>query len=388
MLSCQKDRFSLPEDVHYLNGAYMSPVLRSVEEAGIAAIRKKRFPVDITAPDFFDGADRARHAFARLVGAERHDRVAILPAVSYGIAIAARNTPIQAGQNVVLAEGQFPSNALVWRRVAREAGAQVRTIPTPERTLGRSEAWNERILEAIDDRTAAVALAPVHWTDGTVFRLAEIGARAREVGAAFVIDGTQSVGAMPFDIAAVRPDALVCAAYKWLLGPYSVAFGWFGPRYDDGTPLEEAWLARAGSDDFRRLVDYVDEYRPAAARYDVGGRSNFTLLPMATEALRTILEWGVDDVAAYARLLTRPLFGHLAEIGFQADDEAGRAPHLFGLRAPAALDTAAVRDELERRRIYVSLRGSAIRVSAHVYNTPADIDALRLALTEAAAARA
>ena len=57
------------------------------------------------------------------------------------------------------------------------------------------------MLEAIDARTAIVALGHVHWTDGTQFDLEAIGARAREVGAALVVDGTQSVGAMPFDVA-------------------------------------------------------------------------------------------------------------------------------------------------------------------------------------------
>ncbi|MEJ2504305.1 MAG: aminotransferase class V-fold PLP-dependent enzyme [Gemmatimonadota bacterium] len=253
MLRCQADEFSLPEGVHYLNGAYMSPLLRSVEEAGIAAIRRKRFPVDITPVDFFDPADAARERFARLVGATDPERVAILPAVSYGVAVAARNTPLAAGQNIVLVEGQFPSNALIWHRRARERGATVRTVPAPDRAL-----------EAIDADTAVLAMAPLHWTDGTRFDLTALGHRAREVGAVFVVDGTQAVGAQPIDVAAVGVDALIVAAYKWLLGPYSLAFGWFGSRFDGGTPLEEAWLARTGSDDFRSLVHYVDEYRPAA----------------------------------------------------------------------------------------------------------------------------
>lgn len=386
MLSCQRDAFSLPEGVHYLNGAYMSPILKSVEEAGIRGIRAKRFPMDITVDDFFAGADRARALFAGLVNAASPQRVAILPAVSYGIAVAARNTPIRPGQNVVVAEGQFPSNALIWRRLARESRAEVRTIASPDRTQGRSREWTARVLEAIDRDTAAVALAPVHWTDGTRFDLLAIGARAREQGAAFVIDGTQAVGAMPFDVQETGADALVCAAYKWLLGPYSIAFGWFGPRYDGGIPLEEAWLARADSDDFRSLVTYSDQYRPAAARYDVGGRSNFVLMPMAIAALEQLLDWGVDRIEAYCRELTRDLFETVQDHGFEADEEHGRTAHLFGLRAPPGLDNAALKAELDRRRIYVSLRGAAVRVSTHVYNTPDDIAALRTALLETAPA--
>ena len=384
MLTCRREEFFLPEDAHYLNGAYMSPLMRSVEEAGIRGVRSKRNPVEISPEDFFAGADTARALFASLIHAADPRRVAILPAVSYGIASAARNTDMARGQNLVLAGGQFPSNALIWRRLASENGVEVRTIPPPDRTVGRGREWSARVLEAIDADTAAVALAPVHWTDGTRFDLTAIGERARDRGAAFVIDGTQAVGALPFDIGAVGADALVCAAYKWLLGPYSLTFGWFGPRYDGGTPLEEAWLARAESDDFRNLVAYKEEYRPAAARYDVGGRSNFVLMPMAIAALEKLLEWGVPEIEAYCRRLTANLFDALAEYGYEADDEEGRAAHLFGLRAPAGLDNAALKTELDRRRIYVSLRGSAVRVSPNVYNTDADIAALQDALAETA----
>lgn len=384
MLDCQAPLFSLPPDVHYLNGAYMSPLLRSVEEAGVAGVMARRFPADIQADDFFEGADAARSRFARLIHAPDPERVALLPAASYGIAAAARNTAIRRGQNVVLAEGQFPSNALIWRRLAAEAGAEIRTVASPQQTAGRGRAWSDRVLEAIDERTAAVTLAPVHWTDGSRFDLHAIGARARTVGAAFVIDGTQAVGAMPFDMGRTGADALICSAYKWLMGPYSLGFGWFGPRYDGGTPLEETWLARAGSDDFRNLVDYVEEYRPAAARYDVGGRSNFTLMPMAIAALDQLLEWGVPAIEAYCRHITRDLFEPLARHGFQFDDEEGRTAHLFGLRAPDHLDGAFLKAELDRRGIYVSLRGPAIRVSPNVYNTETDVAALRDALIEAA----
>ncbi len=384
MLDCQAHQFSLPADSHYLNGAYMSPLLRAVETAGIDAVRARRFPIDIESRHFFEGADAVRARFARLIHAADPERVALLPAASYGIAIAARNTPIRAGQNVVLTEGQFPSNALIWHRLAAEAGAEVRTVPSPEHTRGRGRAWSDRVLEALDDDTAAVAIAPVHWTDGSRFDLPAIGERARHLGAAFIIDGTQAVGAMPFDIGKTGADALVCAAYKWLLGPYSMAFGWFGPRYDDGTPLEETWLARAGSDDFRNLVEYVEEYRPAAARYDVGGRSNFTLVPMAIAALDQLLEWGPPAIEEYCRHLARHLFEPLAQHGFQVDEEDGRAAHIFGIRAPAHLDTAALKADLDRRSIYVSLRGAAIRVSPNVYNTADDMTALRDALLEAA----
>lgn len=376
MLDCQKDRFSLPEGLHYLNCAYMSPLSRSVEEAGVEGVRRKRNPAAISPEDFFTESDVARARFARLINAPDPRRVAIIPSASYGIAIVARNTPVWRGQNVVVAHEQFPSNVYGWRALCRREGLLLRSVAPPERSDGREAEWNVRLLEAIDRDTALVALGHVHWTDGTRFDLERIGERARECGAALVVDGTQSVGALPFDVARVRPDALVCAAYKWLTGPYSIGCAWLGPRYDQGYPLEETWLGRVGSEDFRGLVQYRDEYQPGAIRYDVGERSNFALLPMLIAALDQLLEWEPARIQEYCAGLTAELISEARALGFRVADDRWRGAHLFGLRAPPELDLDRLHQLLRDRQVIVSLRGSALRIAPNVYNDAADVAAL------------
>lgn len=376
MLDCQRDLFSLPAELHYLNCAYMSPLMRCVEEAGVVGMRRKRVPSDISAADFFTDVELVRRVFAELVGVADPNRVAVIPAASYGLAAAAQNVAVRRGQNLVVVSGQFPSNVYVWRRLAAEHGAELRTVTAPTVREGRGLEWNARLQEAIDGETALVALGQVHWTDGTVFDLGAIAPRAREVGAALVVDGTQSVGAMPFDLATVEPDALVCAGYKWLLGPYSIGVAYFGPRFDDGRPLEETWISRPGSEDFRRLVDYEDGYRPGALRYDVGETSNFVLVPMLLAALRKLADWGVLAVHEYCSKLTDQLVGDAAALGFQAEEREWRSGHLVGLRLPERLDPDFVSRELGRQGVSVSVRGDVLRVSPHVYNDAGDIAAL------------
>ncbi|MCG6956482.1 MAG: aminotransferase class V-fold PLP-dependent enzyme [Gemmatimonadetes bacterium] len=384
-LTCQRDAFGLPEDLHYLNCAYMGPLPTVSEEAGIEGIRRKRVPVSIHPPDFFETSDELRRLFADLVGEADPTRVAIGPGVSYGIAVAARNLPVGRGQNVVLTHEQFPGNVHAWTRAAREAGGEVR-FATPPAGPGRGQAWNENLLEQIDNATAVVAVPHVHWTDGTRFDLVDIGRRCREVGAALVVDGTQSVGALPFDVSEVRPDALVVAAYKWLLGPYSVGLSWFGERFDEGVPLEETWIGREASEDFQHLVNYRDGYQPGALRYDVAERSNFALLPMAVASLRLVSQWRPERIQAYTRELVAGVLTEAAGLGFAVEDEAWRAGHLFGLRMPPGLDLAALKESLERRKVVASLRGSALRLSPNVYNDSSDVEALLDGLREAVTA--
>lgn len=378
-LGCQREAFSLPPGLHYLNCAYMSPLPLAVEKEGFRGIVRKRDPSLLAPEDFFQESEEVRRLFARLVNAPDPASVAILPSVSYGIGVAARNTPLTSGQNIVLLHEQFPGNVYGWRRLAWERGAQIKVVgPGDEGPRGRS--WNERILEAIDRNTGVIALAPVHWTDGTVFDLESIGARAREVGAALVVDGTQSVGALPFDVQELKPDALIVAGYKWLLGPYSIGVGYFGPRYLDGVPLEETWIAREGSQDFRALVDYKNGYQPGAVRFDVGERSNFILVPMLVAALRLVLEWGPERIQAYARELSRDLLEEASTLGYAVEEAPYRVDHLFGLRMPKGLDMERLKGALQRENVSTSLRGSALRISPHLYNDVEDVEALRRAL--------
>ena len=382
MFACQRHRFRLPLDLHYLNCAYMAPLAREVEAAGLRGMARRRDPSTIVADDFFDQADALRGRFARLIGGSDPRRVAIIPAVSYGIATAARNAEVSAGQNIVILGEQFPSNVYAWMRKAGESGAELRVVDRPATgDPSPGAAWNDRLLEAIDRDTAVVALPIVHWADGTRFDVAAIGRRVREVGALFVIDGTQSIGAMPFDVEEVAPDALVVAGYKTLFGPYQSGLAWFGQRYDDGVPLEEPWAARESSELFvAGRLEYVQEYRPAAARYDVGERSNQIQLPMLNAALDMVLEWRPDRVQDYCVKLLEPFEDAFREAGFELEDRAWRGAHLFGLRSRRGLDADATAAALRQARVFVSVRGTAIRVAPQVYNDSSDLEALAATL--------
>lgn len=361
----------------------MGPLPRVAEEAGFAAIKKKRLPTRIVEPDAFWDTDVLRAYFAQLIRADDPDRIAIQPGVSYGVATAARNLPFARGQNIVITHEQFPGNVYSWRRLAAEAGGQLRTV-APDDGPDRGRVWNERLLEAIDAKTAIVAVPNVHWTDGTYFDLFEVGRRCRDVGAALVVDATQSVGALSFDVGSVQPDVLICATYKWLLGPYSLSLAYFGQRFDEGVPLEETWIAREKSRDFQGLVNYEDSYSPGAVRYDVAERSNFFLAPIATASLQLLLEWQPTRIQEYCRALTRDFLVAVEALGYSLEAEEWRSSHLFGLRMPKSVDLSVLTESCTRRNVCASLRGSALRLSANVYNNNNDVAVLYDVLKAAA----
>ena len=278
----------------------------------------------------------------------------------------------------MLAE-QFPSNIYPWRAKAHAHDHDaVITVPRPA-----GGDWSSAVLEHLDElgeRAAIVALPQCHWTDGTAVDLVAVGNRCRQIGAALVVDASQSLGAVPFDVAAVQPDFLVTAGYKWLLGPYSLAYLYAAPHRQTGVPLEQNWITRRDSSNFARLVDYTDELESGARRYDVGERSNFTLLPMAIAALELIHEWSVEDIANALSSVTSGIEIRAKEAGFDVPPAAYRGPHMIGLRAPGGLEPG-LADRLGRTKVFVSVRGDSIRVSPHLYNTDDDVDRLFTALS-------
>jgi selenocysteine lyase/cysteine desulfurase len=370
-LPSQRHLFDIPDDVAYLNCGYMSPLMQRVRAAGVAGLTRKARPWEITAGDFFSGSDALRAAFAELVNA-RADDIALVPAVSYGVSAAARNLALARGQHVLVAAEQFPSNVYPWRERAREAGAAVRTLPKPA-----DGDWTHAVLAALDDdrgaATAIVALPHCHWIDGGLFDLERIGAVCRRRGIALVLDVTQSLGVLPLDVRRVQPDFLACAGYKWLLGPYAVSYLYVAERWQQGTPLEHNWIHRRNAEDLARLVDYQDGFEPGARRFDMGERSNFALLPAAEAALRQILEWGVDNVRETVESLADRIVERVTPLGLSVLPKSRRAPHYLGLQMAAAPPPQLL-PELAKRNVYVSVRGSAIRVTPHVYNTEADVD--------------
>jgi len=299
-----------------------------------------------------------------------------VPAVSYGVSTAARNLPLAAGQNVVLTAEQFPSNVYPWRERARETGAEIRTLRRPA-----AGDWTAVVLDAIDADTAIVAVPACHWIDGGLFDLERIGAECRKSGAALALDLTQSLGVVPFDVERVRPDFLSCAGYKWLLGPYSLGYLYVAERWQQGRPIEHNWIHRRNAEDFARLVDYQDDFEPGARRFDVGERSNFALVPAGEAALQQILDWGVANIRDTLAALADELVERVRPLGLTVLPRERRAPHYLGLQMASAPPPRLL-PELAEHKVYVSVRGSSIRVTPYLYNTPADIDRFVAALEQ------
>lgn len=372
-LSCRA-LFEIPDDVAYFNTAYNAPLLRASRDALVCGAGAKLRPWERAPGDFFADAETLRDVSAALFGTAA-ENFAIVPAASYGISTAARilEPRLQAGDHILVAAQEFPSNIFPWQRIAAERGAAIRTAGRPA-----DGDWTRAVLAALDPSVRIAALSACHWTDGATFDLVAIGAACRANGTVLVLDVTQSLGAVPLDLAAVRPDFMVAAGYKWLLCPYGFSLLYVDPRWHGERPLEESWLARSNAQDFTRLADYCAEYRAGARRYDVGETCVTTVLPGAIAALRQIEQWGIAGIVARLGAITDRIAAAVAPLGYEILAPHFRSRHILGLSV--AGDPQDLIGLLRARNIHVSQRGDAIRIAPHLHVTDSDVDRLIEAL--------
>ena len=374
-LPSQRGLFDIPDDVAYFNCASLAPQLTAARRAAELALRRRDHPWLISSDDWFSQAEERRALLARLAGVDA-EGVALVPATSYGLAVAAANLNARPGQRVLFLDEEFPSSYFTWQAFAGRTGA---TVVTVRRRDGQS--WAGAVLEALDERTAVVAVPACHWTDGAAVDLPAVAAAVREAGAALVVDASQSLGAMPLDWRAIQPDFLVAVGYKWLLGPFGLGYLYVAERHRDGRPLEENWINRLGAEDFGGLVDYEERYQPGARRFDVGQRSHFENTPAAIAALRQLLDWGVPRIAATLGQLTGRIERQVGDLGLTLTSP-DHVPHMLGIRLPAGSGRVAA--ALAEAGVFAGLRGASLRVSPHLWVTDEDVarlvGALRAAL--------
>ncbi|WP_299885833.1 aminotransferase class V-fold PLP-dependent enzyme [uncultured Lacinutrix sp.] len=381
ILQHQKDLFDLPEDITYLNIASQSPIFKAIYDAGINGLKQKSRPYTITGSDYFEPVTELKKLFAKLIEVDDYNRIATIPSVSYGIATVANNVTLNSGDEILVIDEQFPSNYYSWEKLAKKYNATIKTISAPNIETDRVKQWNENILEAITDKTALVAMGNIHWSNGSLFNLKNIRKKTTQHNALLVIDGSQSVGALPFSVKDIAPDALICAGYKWLFGPYGCAYAYFGSYFDNGTPLEENWGNRLDSENFTGLTNYQPKYKPLANRYCVGESGNFIYIKMQIEALKQVIEWTPKAIQDYCKSISAKAVEELKVLGCEIEDENYRTHHLFGIKLPENLNIAILKSALTEQNIFVSFRGNYIRISCHLYNTAEDFSKLVKCMT-------
>ncbi len=301
-----------------------------------------------------------REQAAQLINATNADDIALLKNTSEALSVVAYGFPWQHGDNVVIADEEFPSNRIVWESL-RDRGVTVREVrlrdqPDPERAL----------LDAADARTRLLSVSSVQYASGLRMDLTRLGGACRTRGIAFCVDAIQGLGAIAHDVEAMHIDFLMADAHKWLLGPEGIALFYCRPEWRERLALfQYGWrmIADVGNYDRR-------DWRPAdsARRFECGS-PNMLGIHALNASLSLLLEVGIDVIEQRVLNRAHRLFSEIgARPGLEllTSTDSGRYAGIVTFRVRNR-DSQALWRHLTEHKVVCAVRGGGIRFSPHCY---------------------
>ncbi|MEO6518401.1 MAG: aminotransferase class V-fold PLP-dependent enzyme [Pseudoxanthomonas sp.] len=365
LLAAAAEKFVPVGDTLALDCAAHGPRLRSVLEAGQAALAAGTAPWTLSFAEWETRIETLRRLAADTLFEGDVDGVAMVPSAAFALATAARNLPLGTGDAVLVLDGQFPSNLLPWQQRCTETGAHV---VAARRVHGQD--WTEAVMQAWDatPKVRVVAVPHAHWHDGALLDLERISQRACGQEVAWVLDLSQSLGALPVLLARWQPDFIAAVGHKWLLGPHGLAWLWAAPRWrEQGVALDQHWQARAAGDRWAFPIDTPPPYRRGARRFDAGGVADPVRLAMAAAAMGQLHAWGVANISRSLGALTTQLDHALEAQGLSSWITPGHAPHFTALRAPDDRQLELAANALSREGVICTRRAGLLRIAPHLH---------------------
>jgi selenocysteine lyase/cysteine desulfurase len=357
--------FPVTERWVFMNHAALAPFPRPAVDRLAAAAREAAADGDRRWPAWHEETGRVRAQAARLLGVAEPSSVAFVENTSVALSLVAEGLPWEAGDNVVTAACEYPSNVYPWMNLER-FGVELRMVPEVDARVPA-----EAVIERIDGRTRVVALSWVQYASGFRSDLARLGAACRERGVLFVVDAIQGLGALHLDAGSLPVDAVAAAAHKWLLGPEGLALLYLGPR-----AVERMRPTRAGWRSMRHMFDWERfeiEWNEGALAHEPGTLNTLGILALG-QSLDLLLELGPRDVEARVLALTDRLVTGLEAAGLAVYSPRGTAERSGIVSVTPRRMAVEAAQRLEERGIRVAERGGRVRIAPHVYNSEAEVD--------------
>jgi selenocysteine lyase/cysteine desulfurase len=338
-----------------------------------ASLEAKQSPHHVPDSVFFEVPHRTRASLAALIGA-RPEEIALTTGASSGVAAVAHGLTWEPGDEIITAKGEFPLQYATWKPMEEREGVKLKVVAPRDRFITADD-----LIAAMTPRTRVISVSHVRFDDGSLLEAARVSAACHAQGALLVLDVSQSCGAMPVDVSELGADVLVCAGYKWLLGPYGTGFCWVrSDHLETMRPGPFSWTAQAG-DTFSAL-NFVDPTPSRSAkRWDSPEAATYFNLNLTAmdAAVSLVLRIGPELVLEHDRKLIDYLFDRLPDDCISASPLESAQRGSFGCFTARNQDqTAELYQKLRDRNVVVSMREGRIRVSPHVFNSERDIDRL------------
>ena len=338
----------------YLNSAtYGQMPRRSVD----AMTRHSQRRDELASTDFLDwytDADRMRAAVARLIHAEPDD-IAFVPNAAAALSIVLAGLAPGPDENIVTLDDEFPNYLY--------------------QGLMRKVPW-EGFYDSIDRRTRLAAFSEVNYATGFRPPLAEISRFLGERGVPLFLDGSQSVGALTFDVRKTPVDVLAVHGYKWLMSPTGAGFMYVAPAFRKKLPPNIiGWRSHYDWRNVDRLHSGTPEFKDAAEKYEGGGLP-FHLLYAMESSVEWMLEIGPQAIERRVLELAKSARSMLRALGAKVEDSGSQ----IVIAEISEIDASATARTLREQNVVIAARHGRLRVSPHFYNSEKDLERLETTL--------
>ncbi len=368
-----REQFPITERYIYMNNAAVAPLSTPVAEAREEVSRILMEEGTGGMEKIKQGVEDTRRLVGELTGV-REDEIAFTGNTTRGILIAANGIPWRKGDNLVMPGMEFPANVYPWMAISERKDVELRRV-APIR--GRVTA--EMLMEACDRHTRAVTVSLVQYSSGYRIDAEKLGAFCREREIFLHLDAIQALGMIDCRIPALRADLLSAGAHKWLMAlPGTAIFYCRREILDQLEVYNPGWTS---VENFMDLQSYRLNYRKSAGRFEEGSLNFHGIMGLGASA-GNLLKAGMARVEKYILSLTASLERELRDNGFviQSPRSQGHNSGIICFSHPRR-DTGEIFQQLTSHGITASIRGGAVRLSPHVFNTDEEVKKVIEALT-------
>ena len=356
----------------YFNAAYLGPSPARCRAGVEETLGKELNPSFVTYESWFYRPEKSRELYAKLLGTEANN-IFHACSVSDINNLIAQSYPFENGDIITVINKDYPSNVLPFMlKSERSSNVSVEMLNLNEQIVPTPE-WLE---QNMSPKTKIFCSSWVTFDTGKKIDAISIGKYLKSKGIFFVLDVTQAFGGLsiPKELLEVV-DAISCASYKWLLGPYGHAFGYISAEAQKILQHPNAnWVTSANSTNVYDLLTYTTKTIPGARRFDRGQTANLLTISSLEKSLELLDELGLENIEKYNQELTKYFCSKFNNPNYEIITPQDMRGNIICLKIKSKDENLNIKKQLESKNIDVSVREGSIRISFHLYNTTTQID--------------
>ena len=355
----------------WLNASEQGPLPNAALDAACRAIGLKVNPSLFRVSDFSDVPMQMKQTLARLINADDANDMVLGNSATYMVRLLAEGFPFEKGDEILVEQGDFPTDILSWLPL-RKKGVKVLRINPQKVRLGV-----EDLAQRISPKTRLLCVSWVNPFNGHAIDLKAVADFCAKNHIIFCLNGTQAFGYMPIDVQQMPVDAVLGAGYKWLLGPYGTGFGWMKKSLAQRLNYNNIHWSAQSEADLNDMQSIGNLEWAKTGNFDVFGTANFFNFMTWKASIKYLLSIGIENIYTHniglARYLAENIDAKQYEIISPSDAQIPTAIVVVKARAGNA---EIIQNTLMQHNIFVSLRQGNLRISPHIYNTPHEIGRL------------